>query len=59
MQARSILNDYDMGLPAKTRAVLEAVAHEVNLNHRLDVSIGEIEAAGGGWSDAQDSMPWQ
>lgn len=43
LHAQTLLNDYDMGLLDKTRAVLDAVAREVDLGHRVDVRVDEIE----------------
>ncbi len=44
--ARMVLNDYDMGLLDKARAVLDAVAREVDLGHRVSVLEDEIEVDG-------------
>lgn len=46
--AKAVLSDYDMGLLDKTRAVLDAVAREVDLGHRVDVLEDEIEVGGEG-----------
>lgn len=45
-QATMILNDYDMGLLDKTRAVLDAAAREVDLGHQVNVFEDEIEVEG-------------
>ncbi len=44
--ARMVLNDYDMGLLDKARAVLDAVAREVDLGHQVNVLEDEIEVGG-------------
>jgi hypothetical protein len=41
-QVRDALADYDLGLLAKTRAVFDAVAKEVDLGYSVGVSQGEI-----------------
>ncbi|WP_028581546.1 DUF3450 domain-containing protein [Desulfogranum japonicum] len=46
--ASLVLNDYDMGLLDKARAVLDAVAREVDLGHRVQVFENEIEIGGQG-----------
>ncbi len=45
--ARMVLNNYDMGLLDKARAVLDAVAREVDLGHQVNVLEDEIEVDGG------------
>lgn len=45
-QAAMVLNDYDMGLLDKTRAVLDAAAREVDLGHQVNVFEDEIEVEG-------------
>ncbi len=44
--ATIVLNDYDLGLLDKARAVLNAVAREVDLGHRVGIFEDEIEVAG-------------
>ncbi len=44
--AAVVLNDYDMGLLDKTRAVLDAVAREVDFGHQVNVLEDEIELDG-------------
>ncbi len=44
--AAMVLNNYDLGLLDKTRAVLDAVAREVDLGHQVDILEDEIEVAG-------------
>lgn len=44
--SRSVLNDYDMGLLDKTRAVLDAAAREVDLGHQVFVTEDAIEVNG-------------
>ena len=44
--ARMVLNNYDMGLLDKARAVLDAVAREVDFGHHVNVSEDEIEVDG-------------
>ncbi len=46
--AAMVLNDYDMGLLDKVRAVLDAVAREVDLGHRVQVSEDETLVEGQG-----------
>lgn len=46
--ARTVLNDYDMGLLDKTRVVLDATAREVDLGHQVKVQEDEIEINGKG-----------
>lgn len=41
-QTQDLLNDYDMGLLPKTRAVLEAVAREMDMGHTVAVQEAEI-----------------
>ncbi len=45
-QAFMVLNDYDSGLLGKTRAVLDAVAREVDFGHQVNVLEDEIEVDG-------------
>lgn len=42
MQAEQVLDDYDMSLLAKARAVFEAVSQEVDLGYTVDVQEDEI-----------------
>ena len=46
IQAKGVLNDYDLSLLDKTRAVLDAAAREVDLGHRVAVSEDDIEIEG-------------
>ncbi|PIE64078.1 MAG: hypothetical protein CSA26_09955 [Desulfobacterales bacterium] len=46
--AKMVLADYDMGLLDKTRAVLDAIAKEVDLGHQVNVLEDEIEVDGVG-----------
>lgn len=46
VQAQAVLDDYDMGLLDKTRAVLNAAAREVDLGHQVGVLEDEIEVNG-------------
>lgn len=45
-QTKQLLNDYDMGLLPKTRAVLEAVAGEMDMGHTVAVQEAEITIEG-------------
>ncbi|PID76061.1 MAG: hypothetical protein CSB23_00355 [Deltaproteobacteria bacterium] len=46
LQSKMVLDNYDMGLLDKTRAVLDAIAREVDLGHRAKVLEDEIEVDG-------------
>lgn len=46
-RTRHILDDYDAGLPAKTRAVLDSLSREVDLGHTVEVQEQEIETGEG------------
>ncbi len=46
-RTRRILDDYDAGLPAKTRAVLDTLSREVDWGHTVEVQEQEIETGDG------------
>lgn len=46
-RTRRVLDDYDTGLPAKTRAVLDTLSREVDLGHTVEVQEQEIETGNG------------
>lgn len=46
-RTRRVLDDYDAGLPAKTRAVLDTLSREVDLGHTVEVQEQDIETGNG------------
>ena len=48
LHAEQVLNDYDMGLLDKTRAVLDSIAGEVDYGHQVNVAEDEIIVDGTG-----------